>query len=87
LLGAAGPPAPRDIRNEVDADAQLDQPGRSFSDRLMFWKPTPPAGTAVDPAAESRRLRENAALGAAQNAGDTPIIQRRSQGSILDSLF
>jgi hypothetical protein len=87
LLGAAGPPAPRDIRNEVDADAQLDQPGRSFSDRLMFWKPAPPAGTAVDPAAETKRLQQNAALGAAENAGDTPIIQRRRPGSILDSLF
>ncbi len=86
LVQAAGPAAPRDIRNEVDADAQLDQPGRTLTDRLMFWKPTPPAGTPVDPAAESQRLRQNAALGVAQNTGDTPIIQQRRQGSILDSI-
>lgn len=86
LLGAAGPSAPRDIRNQVDADAQLDQRGRSFTDRLMFWKPAPPPGTAVDPARESQRLRQNAALGQAPASGDTPIIQRRRQG-ILDSLF
>ena len=66
--------------------AQLDAPSRSFADRLMFWKPIPPAGTSVDPAAESQRLRQNAALGAAESTGDTPIIQRRRQG-ILDSLF
>ncbi len=86
LVAAAGPAAPRDIRNEVDADAQIDSTGRSFTDRLMFWKPTPPAGTAVDPAKESQRLRQNAALGEAESTGDTPIIQRRHQG-ILDSLF
>src|ERR1700712_318209 len=74
IVGAAGPAAPRDIRNEVDAEAQLDQPSRSFTDRLMFWKPTPPAGTSVDPRLESQRLRQNAALGAASDTGDTPII-------------
>ena len=86
LVSAAGPAAPRDIRNEVDAEAQLDQPGRSFSDRLMFWKPAPPPGTSVDPKAEAQRLRQNAALGEPQSNGDTPIIQRRQQG-ILDSIF
>ena len=86
LVAAAGPSAPRDIRAQVDADAQLDQPGQSFTDRLMFWKPTPPAGTSVDPARESQRLRQNAALGESVNTGDTPIIQQRHQG-ILDSIF
>ena len=41
----------------------------------MFWKATPPAGTAVDPVRESARLRQNAALGQPENTGDTPIIQ------------
>jgi hypothetical protein len=86
LVSAAGPPAPRDIRNEVDAEAQLDQPGQSFTDRLMFWKPTPLPGTAVDPAQESQRLRQNAALGESPQTGDTPIIQRRKPG-FLDSIF
>ena len=86
LIAQAGPPAPRDIRNQVDADAQLDQPGHSFTDRLMFWKPTPPAGTAVDPKQEAQRLRQNAALGQTVTQGDTPIIQRPSKG-FLDSIF
>ncbi len=86
LIGAAGPSAPRDIRAQVDADAQLDQPGQSFTDRLMFWKPAPPAGTAVDPSKEANRLRQNAALGQTVTTGDTPIIQQRSKG-FFDSLF
>ena len=86
LLQSAGPAAPRDIRNQVDSEAQLDQPGRSFTDRLMFWKPAPPPGTPVDPARESQRLRQNAALGSPPQSGDTPIIQRRRQG-LLDSIF
>ncbi len=86
LVRAAGPAAPRDIRNQVDQEAQLDQAGRSFTDRLMFWKPTPQPGTPVDPQRESQRLRQNAALGQQPQTGDTPIIQRRKQG-ILDSIF
>ena len=86
MVRAAGPAAPRDIRNQVDAEAQLDQPSRSFADRLMFWRAAPAPGTPVDPQRESQRLRQNAALGAAPQTGDTPIIQRRRQG-ILDSIF
>jgi hypothetical protein len=82
------PPArrPRDIRNRVDSEAQLDAPSRSFADRLMFWKSPPPAGTAVDPVRESARLRQNAALGQSETSGDTPIIQQPKKG-FLQSLF
>ena len=86
IIGAAGPTAPRDIRNQVDAEAQLDSPGRGFTDRLMFWRSPPIPGTVVDPARESQRLRQNAALGQPVEDGSTPIIQRRRPG-ILDSLF
>ncbi len=86
LIGAAGPAAPRDIRAEVDAEAQLDQPGESFTDRLMFWQAPPPSGTAVDPQKEARRLRQNAALGQTVTTGDTPIIQTNRK-SWFDSLF
>ena len=83
---AAGRPAPADIRARVDSEAALDQPSRSFTDRLMFWKAAPPPGTAVDPARESQRLRENAALGQSEDTGDTPIIQRRRAG-LFSGLF
>jgi hypothetical protein len=86
LLAATGQEAPKDIRNKVDAEAQLDAPGRSFTDRLMFWKTPPPAGTAVDPVRESARLRQNAALGQAESTGDTPIIQQ-PKTSLFDRLF
>jgi hypothetical protein len=86
LLAASGQAAPRDIRNKVDSEAQLDAPSRSFADRLMFWKSPPPAGTVVDPARESARLRQNAALGESETVGDTPIIQQPKKG-FLQSLF
>lgn len=86
LVAAAGPAAPNDIRNRVDAETRLDQPSRSLSDRLMFWRPTPPPGTAVDPQRESQRLRQNAALGQPPDAGNTPIVQPRQKG-LLDDLF
>lgn len=86
LVQAAGRPAPANIRAEVDSEATLDNPGRSFADRLMFWRAAPPPGTAVDPVREAQRLRQNAALGQSTEAGDTPIIQRRRAG-LFSGLF
>ncbi len=80
LVQAAGRPAPANIRAEVDNEAALDNPGRSFTDRLMFWRSPTPSGTAVDPVRENQRLRQNAALGQSSESGDTPIIQRRRAG-------
>ncbi len=86
IVGAAGPAAPHNIRNQVDADAQLDAPGRGFTDKLMFWRSPPRPGTVVDPTRESQRLRQNAALGQSVEDGTTPIIQHRHPG-ILDRIF
>jgi hypothetical protein len=86
LVAAAGRPAPANIRSEVNSEAALDTPNRSFADRLMFWRAAPPAGTAVDPTREAQRIRQNAALGQDVDSGDTPIIQRRRAG-FLSSLF
>lgn len=86
LVVAAGRPAPADIRAEVNSEAAIDAPNRSFADRLMFWRATPPAGTALDPAREAQRIRQNAALGQDVDSGDTPIIQRRRAG-FLSGLF
>ena len=80
LLQAAGPSAPRDIRRQVDDESQrLDRPPRDLADRLIFWRDPPAPGIAVDPARERERIRENAALGIAGTAGDTPIQQPRAQ--------
>ena len=86
LVAAAGRPAPANIRAEVNNEAVADAPSRSFADRLMFWRADQPAGTAVDPAREAQRIRQNAALGQPTNTGNTPIIQRSSTG-LLGRLF
>lgn len=86
LLQKAGPTPPPDIRKRVDAEAASDKPERHLTDRLMFWRSEPPPGTLLDAQGESRRLRQNAALGQSPETGDTPIIQQKSQGW-FDSLF
>ncbi len=87
LLAQAGHGAPPDIRRRVDEESlRLDQPDRSFVDRLMFWRPAPQPGTPVDPEREAQRLRENAALGRQPTEGETPIIQQRRRG-LLEGLF
>jgi hypothetical protein len=75
IVQAAGPPAPADIRAEVNAESALDKPRQTFTEKLMFWQKPPPPGTVVDPTKESQRLRENAALGHSVETGDTPIVQ------------
>lgn len=87
LLAAAGPAAPGDVRARIDQETTLlDQTSRSLTDRLLFWRTPEPPGIALDPAREQARLRENAALGRPQTAGDTPIIQRRQRG-IFEGIF
>jgi hypothetical protein len=86
LVAGAGPAAPPDIRQKLASEAELDQPTRTLTDRIMFWKPPPPPGVALDPEKEAQRLRQNAALGRPETAGDTPIIQRKSP-SFFEGLF
>lgn len=80
LLQRAGPSAPDDVRRRVDEESlRLDQPDRSFTDRLIFWRDPPPPGTPVDASRESQRLRENAALGRDVESGETPVVQPRQR--------
>jgi len=75
------------IRQLVDQEtAQLAADEDTLVDRLMFWRERPPAGEVVDAPAESRRLRENAALGRAPTEGTTPTIERKAEGRGI-SLF
>jgi hypothetical protein len=85
LLQQAGPAAPANIRNEVDATPDPASQ-RSLTDRLMFWKAPNNQGTVVDASKETQRLRANAALGQSPEIGDTPIIQPKSSG-FLGSIF
>ncbi len=87
LVQEAGPAAPADIRDKINAEAQLDRPSQGLTQRLMFWNSAPPAGTLLDPARESARLREDAALGQSPTVGDTPIIQTKKQSGGFLGLF
>ncbi len=86
FLRQAGPPAPSDIRREVDQEAALDKPSQGFIDRLMFWRPPLRPGTVVDPQLEAQRLRRDAALGQSPDAGQTAIIKDKRKG-LLEGLF
>lgn len=55
-------------------------------DKLLFWKDKPESGVLVDAQAESRRLRENTALGQPVGTGVTPVIERK-RGGFLQNLF
>jgi hypothetical protein len=84
LVQAAGPTAPDEIRQQVDADARMQQANPSFVSKLLFWQSPPPPGIVVDPQKEAQRLRQNAALGASPDNGNTPIIQPRKKGWLED---
>lgn len=87
LVAQAGRAPGGDIRRRVDEESlRLERPDRSLTDRLMFWREAPPAGIPVDPGRESRRLRENAALGRESTDGQTPIIQPARRG-FFESLW
>lgn len=55
-------------------------------DRLLFWKDKPERGVLLDADKESKRLRENAALGQPVDTGQSPTIERK-RGGFLQNLF
>lgn len=75
------------IRTTVNRESSiLAEEDRSFTDRLVFWRKAEEPGLAVDPNAESRRIRENQALGKATTDGQTPVIERKERG-FLEGIF
>jgi hypothetical protein len=87
LVNQAGPAAPPDIRDKINQEASLDAPRQGLTDSLLFWRATPEPGTPLDPAKESQRLRENAALGQPPTVGQTPIIQDKKPSSGFLGIF
>lgn len=70
-----------DIRTKVDREnSLLAEADLNFVQKLLDFKPN--VDRLVDADAESRRLRENQALGRSPTEGDTPLIERKS-----DQLF
>ena len=80
LIQEAGPPAPSDIRNRVDQDARYANDDKSFIDKVLYSRKPNTQQAQVDPAKESQRLRQDAALGKGPDVGETPIIQQTKSG-------
>ena len=75
-----------DIRRIVDEESRrLALAEDDLVHKLLFWQDPPPPGIPLDAAAESRRLRENEALGKPVNSGTSPVIVRKKSG--MSSLF
>lgn len=87
LAGSAN--VPPDIRATLDKEvSSFAREETAFTDRLVFWREGGQAslgGTALDPAAEMRRLNQNAAEGRDANEGPIPVITR--SGSSALSVF
>lgn len=75
------------IRQIVDREfSTYASENNEFVDELLFWRPDQPPGEVIDPVAEAKRLRENAALGKPVTAGETPTIKRRDR-ALLEGIF
>ena len=75
------------IRQAIDSETrQLNAESDDFIESLVFWRDKESPGRVVDATAEARRLRENAALGKAVTAGETPTIERKSK-ALFEGLF
>jgi hypothetical protein len=66
-----------DVRKTLDRETSaFSAEERSFTDRLVFWRGQGNDGAPLDPAAEKKRLDENAALGKKPTDGATPAISK-----------
>jgi hypothetical protein len=75
------------IRQLVDTETAEDAAdSRTLADTLVFWREPEPYGTVVDPAAEQKRLQENAATGQPITEGETPTVVRKKRG-MLEGVF
>jgi hypothetical protein len=87
LQSAGGAGVDPNIRQLVDSETAEDEAdSRTLADTLTFWREPEPYGTVVDPAAEQKRLQENAALGNPVTEGETPVIVRKKRG-MLEGIF
>ena len=87
LQSAGGAGVDPNIRQLVDSETAEDEAdSETLADTLVFWRDPEPYGDVVDPAAEQKRLQENAALGKPVTDGDTPVIVRKQRG-MLEGIF
>ena len=75
------------IRQLVDKETlALAEASHSFTDKLVFWRKSPPPGTGelLDATKEAHRLQQDQALGRPVTDGPTPRIERGSRGWLED---
>ena len=66
------------IRTQVNKETSaLVAESKSVTDKIVFWQKTAKFGVSVDPTKESKRLRENQALGRPLTSGKVPTIKRK----------
>ncbi len=80
---SADPDIRATINRETSVLAEEDQ---DIVERILFWGKPIEYGRLVDPAKESRRIRENQALGRPLTEGATPTIERKRKG-LFEDLF
>ena len=77
----------RNIRQLIDRESSvLAAESVEFSDKLIFWRDPAQFGTTVDANKESRRIRENQALGEPLNKGEVPTISRKKK-ALFEGVF
>ena len=68
------------IRQLVNSETRaLAADETKFTETILFWNDSAEYGTVVDPAAETKRIQENQALGKPINEGAVPTIKRKSK--------
>src|SRR3546814_14283123 len=66
---------------------QINEESERFVDALVFWNDQMPAGSIVDPLAETRRLQENAAPGQPPTTPPTPPTARRRHAPLAGFFY
>ena len=68
-----------DIRRVVNEETtNMVEADDTFVNKMMFWQDKAPPGDIVSPAAENKRIKDNAAAGKPATEGQTIIIERKN---------
>jgi hypothetical protein len=81
-----GPVDPEIRRRIAEENMQLAQVEQALFTRLVKWREPQTLAVAIDPAAETERLRANRAAGRPPTEGDSPVITQRRQ-SVLQGFL
>lgn len=66
-----------DIRVVLERESGRIKEDDSLVETLVFWRDRSPTKTVVEPSAEAKRLRDNAALGEPPTKGKTPTVMTK----------